>query len=348
MIYLIGKIIAYLIGALGIGFGMGWMLQVHLARKLREQLNSVIFETKSRIPQLETEVTNRDQTIEQLQRDLSEKPRTKNSKTSKDYADQATDSEQTAATNADAERTIKQLNQRVAELESELRTTTSIMDGPTPGLMIDDASDEDATPEEAQGSNSDKNQDEADDLLDADDLMSDDEFLADIQDIFDLTTDENIEAFGPAAIDTTAGTNGTESADEDSTAEKKDSNSEQELEMLDGIESSVSLRDAAENDSESAVDLPEQVSADMPAETVVALESQISELADARKQLSDLTDSQNREIADLHQQQALQEKSLTVLNQQLELSRLANERILTELRETRDSQAADDNQTSAG
>ncbi len=348
MIYLIGKILAYLIGALGIGFGMGWMLQVHLARKLREQLNSVIFEIKSRIPQLETEVTNRDQTIEQLQRELTEKPGTKNSKTTRDNADQAADSEQTASTDADAERTIKQLNQRIAELESELRITTSIMDGPTPGLMIGETSDEEAAPEEVQDPTSGQDQDKTNELQDADDLMSDDEFLADIQDIFDLTTNENIEAFGPAAIDTTAGTNGAEDVDEESRAEKKDSNSEQEPEVLDGIESSDSLKDATESGSESAVELPDQVPANMSTETVVALESQISDLAEARKQLSDLTDSQNREIADLHQQQALQEKSLTVLNQQLELSRLANERILTELRDARDDPATDDSQTSAG
>ncbi len=66
MIYLVSKIIISLLAALAIGFGMAWTLQMHLAARLREQLNSVIFETKSRIPQLESEITNRDQVIDGL------------------------------------------------------------------------------------------------------------------------------------------------------------------------------------------------------------------------------------------------------------------------------------------
>jgi len=71
MIYLIGKIVVSLLAALGIGFGMAWMLQMQLAARLREQLNSVIFETKSRIPQLESEITNRDQAIDGLREELA-------------------------------------------------------------------------------------------------------------------------------------------------------------------------------------------------------------------------------------------------------------------------------------
>ena len=50
MIYLISKIVLSLLASLGIGFGLAWALQMHLAARLRDQLNSVIFETKSRIP----------------------------------------------------------------------------------------------------------------------------------------------------------------------------------------------------------------------------------------------------------------------------------------------------------
>jgi len=72
MIYLVSKIVVSLLVALGVGFGMAWALQMHLAARLREQLNSVIFETKSRIPQLESEITNRDQAIDGLREELAE------------------------------------------------------------------------------------------------------------------------------------------------------------------------------------------------------------------------------------------------------------------------------------
>ena len=174
MMYLVGKLIIYLLAALGIGFGLGWALQLQMARRLREQLNSVIFETKSRIPRLESEVTNRDQKIEQLQRQV---------KTIQDNAAAAAHS-RAQGPNAEQEKRIAELQQRIMDLEQELRVANREQKHEGESLvMLDDAGlEEDTEPEE---------------------LAADDEFLSDIQDIFDDTSDDDFEVFG--------GTNATDS-----------------------------------------------------------------------------------------------------------------------------------------
>ena len=90
--------------------------------------------------------------------------------------------------------------------------------------------------------------------------------------------------------------------------------------------------------------------ADDPKNQVEKLQSKVKDLAEARKSLSETVDTQAKEVASLQQQRDLQDKSLNVLNQQLELARMANERILRELRELKDGKPlADDNsRTAAG
>ena len=150
MIYLIGKIIFSLIASLGIGFGMAWMLQMHLAGRLREQLNSVIFETKSRIPQLESEITNRDQKIDSLRADLAKKPK-------------VVDVNKSQAGTKEQEKQIDELSQKVIDLENELRFARGVVEDD----KVFEIAEEDRHQEEAG------------------ELKADDEFLDDIQDIFD-------------------------------------------------------------------------------------------------------------------------------------------------------------------
>ena len=83
---------------------------MHLAARLREQLNSVIFEAKSRIPLLESEITNRDQVIDGLREELAKKP-IQDSQTNQ--VKQVGSKEQ--------EKQIEELRQKVINLEHDLR-----------------------------------------------------------------------------------------------------------------------------------------------------------------------------------------------------------------------------------
>ena len=165
MIYLVSKIVISLLVALGVGFGMAWMLQMHLAARLREQLNSVIFETKSRIPALESEITNRDQEIDGLRYQLAEI--SKNVETNKNQQ-----------SNKEQEKQIDELRQKVIDLENELRAVKS--SGDEEAVFEIDEADR-AQPEETE-------------------LKSDDEFLTDIQDIFE-DADDSVDVFGSDSIE---------------------------------------------------------------------------------------------------------------------------------------------------
>ena len=66
------------------------------------------------------------------------------------------------------------------------------------------------------------------------------------------------------------------------------------------------------------------------------MRSEIEKLTEARNTLNETVDTQAKEVASLTHQRDLQDKSLNVLNQQLELARMANERILRELRELKE------------
>ena len=149
MIYLISKIVLSLLASLGIGFGLAWALQMHLAARLRDQLNSVIFETKSRIPQLESEITNRDQVIDGLREDLAKKPK-----------EAPADSK---AGSKEQEKQIDELRQQVIDLETELKAAKGVSHEES--VLELDGEDLEHTEEP--------------------ELMDDDEFLNDIQDIFE-------------------------------------------------------------------------------------------------------------------------------------------------------------------
>lgn len=69
---------------------------------------------------------------------------------------------------------------------------------------------------------------------------------------------------------------------------------------------------------------------------IESLRGEVEDLTKARKSLNEVVDNQAKEVASLQNQRDLQDKSLNVLNQQLELARMANERILRELRELKD------------
>ena len=315
MIYLVSKIVVSLLVALGVGFGMAWALQMHLAARLREQLNSVIFETKSRIPQLESEITNRDQAIDGLREELAEQ-----SKRSEPENNQQGSKEQ--------EKQIDELRQKVIDLENELRMARNVAED-EPVFEIDEA--DRAHTEEPE-------------------LMSDDEFLTDIQDIFEdgeESAEDSAEASAPATSSEPATDpqlsieeelqNELEGWDDSDDSAKKDSdqkNSPQEekpresidlkAELLE-LESKIRARESAEeNNSQGGTS------------DIDDLRSEIADLSEARKSLNEIVDTQAKEMASMKQQRDLQDKSLTVLNQQLELARVANERILQELRELKD------------
>ena len=327
MIYLVSKIIVSLLGALGIGFGMAWMLQMHLAARLREQLNSVIFETKSRIPQLESEITNRDQTIDGLREDLVQQ-----SKNIEPVNNQAGSKEQ--------EKQIDELRQQVIDLENELKAARS-------------TGSEEAVFEIAEADRAETEEPE---------LMSDDEFLTDIQDIFE-DADDSVEVFGTDSHQP-------QEQDGKASAEEAKQSIEEELQNeLEGWDDNQDSEPTAATgpitESEASDQQPDKTAkppkrsgpVDLKAELLELegkirddegntatdaeqLHSQIEELTEARKSLSDVVDTQAKEIASMQQQRDLQDKSLNVLNQQLELARMANERILRELRELKDSKPA--------
>lgn len=328
MTYLIGKIVLSLLASLAIGFGMAWALQMHLAARLREQLNSVIFETKSRIPQLESEITNRDQVIDGLKEDLAKKPKEAPAN------NQAGSKEQ--------EKQIDELRQQVIDLETELKAAK----GTTHNESVFELDEEDRVHTEEP------------------ELQDDDEFLNDIQDIFDD---------GEAAADET------EHEAKEKAAEKPEQESHQSLEEelqseLESWDDEVNhpAQHSAENIEKTkegapgSVDLKaellglkDEMGADSASDTttvgtakdsqqdgdLTALLDEVESLTEARKELNDTVDSQAKELSTMRQQRELQDKSLGVLNQQLELARMANERILRELREVKDATKAANSST---
>ena len=326
MIYLVSKIVVSLLVALGVGFGMAWALQMHLAARLREQLNSVIFETKSRIPQLESEITNRDQAIDGLREELAEQ-----SKRPEPENNQQGSKEQ--------EKQIDELRQKVIDLENELRMARNVAED-EPVFEIDEA--DRAHTEEPE-------------------LKSDDEFLNDIQDIFE-DADDSVEAPGPdTPAEPTADPqlsleeelqNELEGWDESDGSESKDSSqtdASQEEKPKKGIDLKAELHylESKIRARESAEESIRGEGGDQGSD-IDELRSEISDLAEARKSLNEIVDTQAKEMASMKQQRDLQDKSLTVLNQQLELARVANERILRELRELKDGKTEpDDNPRSA-
>jgi len=344
MIYLISKIILSLLASLGIGFGMAWMLQMHLAARLREQLNSVIFETKSRIPQLESEITNRDQTIDGLREELAAKPNPE------DVANVDQPSKE-------QEKQIEELRQQVIDLENELRVAR----GNSDTEAVFELDEEDRV------------------SIEEPELMSDDEFLTDIQDIFE-DADDSIEAFG------SSGDSKEEADDTDDDTDDIEAQLQSELDGWDkGSDKEQSSQSIPDNVAElptnrehkvapdpdaggakpplragpvdlkaELLGLEDQIKAEEDSATagegsdIDALRDKIENLNESRKELSEIVESQSREMAGLQQQRELQDKSLNVLNQQLELARMANERILNELRELKDSKAPkNDNSQSA-
>ncbi len=339
MIYLLSKIAISLLASLGIGFGMAWMLQMHLAARLREQLNSVIFETKSRIPQLESEITNRDQIIDGLRDDLAKK-----AKVAEPGKNQQGSKEQ--------EKQIDELRQKVIDLENELRMARGVVDDEA--VFVIDESDRVQTEEP--------------------ELMSDDEFLADIQDIFE-DADDSIEAFGSASAERSTSAPSPEdvkrSIEEELQSELEGWDDSDSLSRTDapkpaiGSATGAAMGPLQEHEALAARTPPRKVPIDLKAELleleddiragagktydaatsqdasdIERLKSEVQDLAEARKSLNEIVDTQAREMAGLQQQRELQDKSLTVLNQQLELARMANERILRELRELKDSKSA--------
>ena len=330
MIYLIGKIVLSLLASLGIGFGMAWALQMHLAARLREQLNSVIFETKSRIPALESEITNRDQVIDGLREDLAKKPK------------QAPMSEQ--PNNKEQAKQIDALRQQVIDLENDLRLARGERE--TESLL--ELTDEDRHHEEEP------------------ELMSDDEFLTDIQDIFEDTDTSETSA---EAVDS-PNTDSESSASTAATEQQDRQSLEDELQNeLDGWENEDNSNAKPDQDQIADTDpkkkplppkrqvkkkptkKPSELNADASARAedsstdINELLGEVESLSEARKQLNDIVDSQAKEMSSMQQQSELQNKSLSVLNQQLELARMANERILRELREVKDANPSDGDKT---
>lgn len=293
MIYLLSKIIAYLLTALGIGFGMGWFVQFSQAKRLREQLNGVIFETKSRIPQLETAITTRDQKIEQLSIKLADNSSDDGVvRTAKTQDDPSKNDANPATVGADRnlesqeltktyETELAQLRETVAELKTELELANSM-------------ADEDLAPSKQQSA----------DTIGAD--TGPDNFLDEIKDIFD--GDEGVGELASSATATSALDTQRNVAEPASHAPDKATNSSAELEEL---------------------------------------RLEYEELNEVRRKQTEIIDNQTRELEQVKEQQNLQDKSLTVLNQQLELSRLANERIVRELQGYKNATHSDgaDNQS---
>lgn len=290
MIYLISKIIAYLLSALAIGFGMGWFVQYSQAKRLREQLNSVIFETKSRIPQLETTITKRDQKIEQLTMQLNEKPESASG--AKDSDDAATAQHQNSASDQakEYEAELQQLRRTVAELTTELELSNSMEESTDQPVREVDFS---------SGNGSFSNGDS-------------DDFLDEIKDIFEG------DDMGPRSS----------TGSQSSLASAADTRAAEEASHAAGYAAGLAAAQAAaraaasEGDSVSSPDDHE----------LEQLRTECEELNAARRKLAETIDSQTRELEQVKEQTNLQDKSLNVLNQQLELSREANERIVRELK----------------
>jgi len=309
MIYLIGKIVLSLLASLAIGFGMAWALQMHLAARLREQLNSVIFETKSRIPQLESEITNRDQVIDGLREDLAKKPK-----------EAPIDN---MAGSKEQEKQIDQLRQQIMDLETELKAARGVTHEES--VLELDGEDREHTEEP--------------------ELAEDEEFLNDISDIFedaDASTEEEshqsledelqseLEGWDGAA-DTSSNepkNAATTPADGQPAAHDTSAPVNLKSELL-------GLGDKTDADSTPTPGTSEPLDDSERA----TLQEEVKSLNEARKELSETVDSQAKEMSTLRQQRELQDKSLGVLNQQLELARMANERILRELREVKDAKA---------
>lgn len=303
MIYLISKIIAYLLTSLAIGFGMGWFVQFSQAKRLREQLNGVIFETKSRIPQLETAITSRDQKIEQLSLELAESSdRSKNAASAGDSRDDsnANGAEKVAASTplAQDDKQLKEYETKIAELQrtvTELTTELDLVSSMT-AAESDSNSSESAT-ETTQS---------------LEPTANPENFLDEIRDIFDadegeLSASPEMERIAPSA----------------------------EKNVVE-LARPAFVEEIAKAPATSRADDAE----------VEALRLECENLNSLRRKLTETVDSQTRELEQIKEQQILQDKSLTVLNQQLELSRLANERIVRELQTHKNAAKSDDDEGS--
>lgn len=273
MIYLLSKIIAYLLTALAIGFGMGWFVQFSQAKRLREQLNGVIFETKSRIPQLETAITSRDQKIEHLTLELADKSAAPNEASKSETNTEAQDdavSKQASRSLEDTnqkqakvyEAQLQQLRETVTELTTELEIANSVME---------QAEQRPSTPPAAASSQS-------------------DDFLDEIKDMF-------------------------EGEDEVATNVNRPAMRHSDQGSLATVSSSAELEE---------------------------LRTERDELNVTRRKMAETIDTKTRELEQAKEKHNLQDKSLTVLNQQLELSRLANERIVRELQKYKQAEQSDD------
>ena len=73
MIYLIAKMAVYLLLALGLGGGAGWLLCQYLVARREEQSRRDLHDTQAKIPQLESAVRSRDAQLEQFKERLAEK-----------------------------------------------------------------------------------------------------------------------------------------------------------------------------------------------------------------------------------------------------------------------------------
>ena len=299
MIYLITKIIAYLLSALAIGFGMGWFVQYSQAKRLREQLNNVVFETKSRIPQLETVITKRDQQIEQLNMQLKESsPASSDDRQStNDSTDQnATSFTDQSEQEKELEAELQQLRRTVAELTTELEIAHSMAESSDePVREVDFTSD--------RNSFNGTNDEDSDDFLD------------EIKDIFD--GDDREPRSRASSLSDFAAAENMRAAEEASHAA--------------GYAAGLAAAQSAAHAS-AATPSSGGSSSSPNSEELEQLRIECEELNAARRKLAETIDSQTRELEQVKEQTNLQDKSLNVLNQQLELSREANERIVRELK----------------
>ena len=72
MIYLVLNIALFLIVAAGIGFGVGWVLRQQTGANQESEMRRGTMEIKSRIPQLETTIRNRDREMTRLNLELQD------------------------------------------------------------------------------------------------------------------------------------------------------------------------------------------------------------------------------------------------------------------------------------
>lgn len=70
MTYLLAHMAAYLVAALVVGFGMGWLMRRSSAHDEQATLQRQLVELKSRVPQLETAVRHREQQIARFKEEL--------------------------------------------------------------------------------------------------------------------------------------------------------------------------------------------------------------------------------------------------------------------------------------